>query len=149
MAVPVHIAASRSPQAVPMVEYLVRIQERNQWFHRMAIHPVDGAISVPTEPGLGIDLDGSRIAEICSRTTQTGVRSHIAIMLLTSEVRGLGSENTPRTVGCSQNPLTSGNGPLRREYPQVKRGRYPQQVRRLFRARAHRLTTRMRAMMSP
>jgi L-rhamnonate dehydratase len=89
MAVPVHIAASRSPQAVPIVEYLVRIQERNQWFHRMAIHPVDGAISVPTEPGLGIDLDptGSRIAEICSRTTQTGVRSDIAIMLLTSEVR--------------------------------------------------------------
>jgi L-alanine-DL-glutamate epimerase-like enolase superfamily enzyme len=57
MAVPVHIAASQSPQTVPMVEYLVRIQERNQWFHREILRPVDGSIALPSGPGLGIELD--------------------------------------------------------------------------------------------
>jgi L-rhamnonate dehydratase len=61
MAVPVHIAASQSPQTVPMVEYLVRIQERNQWFHRTILRPVDGDIPLPTEPGLGIDLDPEKV----------------------------------------------------------------------------------------
>lgn len=61
MAVPVHVAASRSPQTVPMVEYLVRIQERNQWFHRAGLHPVDGSIALPSEPGLGIELDPEKI----------------------------------------------------------------------------------------
>lgn len=62
MAVPVHIAASQSPQTVPMVEYLVRIQDRNQWFHRDALRPVDGAIALPSEPGLGLDLDPEKVA---------------------------------------------------------------------------------------
>jgi L-alanine-DL-glutamate epimerase-like enolase superfamily enzyme len=61
MAVPVHIAASRSPQVVPMVEYLVRIQERNQWFHRTILRPEDGAIAPPSEPGLGLELDPAKI----------------------------------------------------------------------------------------
>lgn len=61
MAVPVHIAASQSPQTVPMVEYLVRIQERNQWFHRTILRPDDGAISLPAEPGLGIEIDPDKV----------------------------------------------------------------------------------------
>jgi len=63
MAVPVHMAASRSPQTVPLVEYLVRIQERNQWFHRTMLRPVDGAIALPSEPGLGIELDPDKVVE--------------------------------------------------------------------------------------
>jgi len=61
MAVPLHIAAALSPQTVPMLEYLVQIQERNQWFHRTILRPVDGAIPVPTEPGLGIELDPRKV----------------------------------------------------------------------------------------
>jgi len=61
MAVPVHIAASQSPQVVPMVEYLVRIQERNQWFHRTILRPVEGAIPLPSEPGLGIEIDPEKV----------------------------------------------------------------------------------------
>ncbi len=64
MAVPVHVAASQSPQTVPMVEYLVRIQERNQWFHRTILRPVDGAIALPSEPGLGIELDPDKTGAI-------------------------------------------------------------------------------------
>jgi L-alanine-DL-glutamate epimerase-like enolase superfamily enzyme len=63
MSVPVHVAASQSPQVVPMVEYLVRIQERNQWFHRSPLVPVRGSIELPTEPGLGIELDDDKIDE--------------------------------------------------------------------------------------
>ena len=59
--VPLHIAASQSPQVVPMVEYLVRIQERNQFFHRTIHRPVDGMLELPAEPGLGLDLDDSKV----------------------------------------------------------------------------------------
>lgn len=61
--VPLHIAASQSPQTVPMIEYLVRIQERNQWFHQTIYRPVQGALDLPTAPGLGIDLDPSKTAD--------------------------------------------------------------------------------------
>jgi L-alanine-DL-glutamate epimerase-like enolase superfamily enzyme len=62
MPVPVHLAAARSPQTIPMVEYLVKIQERAQWFHRTPLHPVDGAIALPTAPGLGIELDPDKVS---------------------------------------------------------------------------------------
>jgi len=56
-----HVAASQSPQTVPMVEYLVLIQERNQYFHRSIYRPEGGAIALPTAAGLGIDLDPAKI----------------------------------------------------------------------------------------
>ncbi len=61
MAVPVHIAASQSPQTVPMVEYLVRIQERNQFFHRTILRPEGGSIALPTDAGLGIEIDPAKV----------------------------------------------------------------------------------------
>jgi L-rhamnonate dehydratase len=57
---PLHLAASQSPQVVPMIEYLVRIQDRNQFFHRTIYRPVAGGLALPTTPGLGIDLDPSK-----------------------------------------------------------------------------------------
>jgi L-alanine-DL-glutamate epimerase-like enolase superfamily enzyme len=60
IAVPLHVAASQSPQVVPMIEYLVNIQERNQFFHVTIHRPVDGVLELPTAPGLGIDLDPSK-----------------------------------------------------------------------------------------
>jgi L-alanine-DL-glutamate epimerase-like enolase superfamily enzyme len=60
IAVPLHVAASQSPQVVPMIEYLVNIQERNQFFHATIHRPLDGALDLPTAPGLGIDLDPSK-----------------------------------------------------------------------------------------
>ena len=58
-----HIAACQSPQTVPMVEYLIRIQERNQHFHQTIYRPVDGALALPNDPGLGIDLDPGKIVD--------------------------------------------------------------------------------------
>jgi L-rhamnonate dehydratase len=61
--VPLHVAASQSPQVVPMIEYLVRIQDRNQFFHETIYRPVDGALELPTAPGLGIELDPAKIED--------------------------------------------------------------------------------------
>ena len=61
--VPLHIAAAHSPQVVPMIEYLVQIQERNQFFHETIYRPVDGALDLPTAPGLGIDLDPLKVED--------------------------------------------------------------------------------------
>jgi L-rhamnonate dehydratase len=63
IAVPLHVAASQSPQVVPMIEYLVNIQERNQFFHTTIHRPVNGALELPTAPGIGIDVDPSKVAE--------------------------------------------------------------------------------------
>jgi L-rhamnonate dehydratase len=60
IAVSLHVAASQSPQVVPMIEYLVNIQERNQFFQATILRPIDGALELPTAPGLGIDLDPSK-----------------------------------------------------------------------------------------
>jgi len=57
-----HIAAAQSPQTVPMVEYLIRVQEWTQHFQRTVYRPEDGALALPSEPGLGIDLDPGKIA---------------------------------------------------------------------------------------
>jgi L-rhamnonate dehydratase len=56
-----HVAASQSPQTVPMVEYLGRVQQRNQHFHKTIYRPVEGALALPTDPGLGIDLNPAKI----------------------------------------------------------------------------------------
>jgi L-rhamnonate dehydratase len=58
-----HIAASQSPQTVPMVEYLVRVQEWTQHFQRTVYRPAGGALALPDGPGLGIDLDPGKIAK--------------------------------------------------------------------------------------
>jgi L-alanine-DL-glutamate epimerase-like enolase superfamily enzyme len=57
----IHIAASQPPQVVPMVEYLVRVQEWTQHFQRVIRRPVGGNFELPTDPGLGIDLDPDRV----------------------------------------------------------------------------------------
>jgi L-alanine-DL-glutamate epimerase-like enolase superfamily enzyme len=61
--VPLHVAASQSPQTVPMIEYLVRIQDRNQHFHETIYRPVEGMLELPTAPGLGIELDEAKVLE--------------------------------------------------------------------------------------
>jgi L-rhamnonate dehydratase len=58
-----HVAASQTPQTVPMVEYLIRVQEWTQHFQQTAYRPTDGAFALPTGPGLGLDLDPGKIAK--------------------------------------------------------------------------------------
>jgi L-alanine-DL-glutamate epimerase-like enolase superfamily enzyme len=56
-----HVAGAQSPAAVPRVEYLVRAQETKQYFHRVIYRPEKGDVTLPTLPGLGIELDDAKI----------------------------------------------------------------------------------------
>lgn len=56
-----HVAAAQSPQAVPMVEYLIRHQPAKQFFHNPIYEPFEGAVALPDLPGLGIVLDEAKI----------------------------------------------------------------------------------------
>ena len=56
-----HVAASQSPAAVPMVEYLVNHQPNKQFFQKVEYAPVNGEIALPQLPGLGMDLDDAKI----------------------------------------------------------------------------------------
>ena len=56
-----HVAGASSPAQVPYVEYLVNYQPDKQFFHSPTYEPVDGLVTLPTLPGLGIVLDESKI----------------------------------------------------------------------------------------
>lgn len=63
-----HVAAAQPPTTVPFVEYLVRGQEAKQALHRYIYRPQDGAVELPTLPGLGLVLDDTRIETQRERT---------------------------------------------------------------------------------
>jgi len=56
-----HVVASQAPQLCPMVEYLFRHLDRMQFFHKTVLRPEGGWITLPTAPGLGLELDESKI----------------------------------------------------------------------------------------
>ena len=56
-----HIAAAQPPAVVPMVEFLLRHQANKQFFFYPQYIPVNGKIPLPGLPGLGIELDESKI----------------------------------------------------------------------------------------
>lgn len=58
---PLHIAASQSPATVPYVEYLMRHQPRKQFFQSTMYAPVNGHLTLPDLPGLGLVLDDAKI----------------------------------------------------------------------------------------
>ncbi|MCL4859932.1 MAG: hypothetical protein KJZ93_11025 [Caldilineaceae bacterium] len=56
-----HVAAAQSPAAVPLVEYLLRYQETKQFFHSPIYRPEQGAVALPTLPGLGLVIDEAKV----------------------------------------------------------------------------------------
>jgi L-alanine-DL-glutamate epimerase-like enolase superfamily enzyme len=56
-----HFSFAQPPTLTPLVEYLVKWNVVNQWFLKHPVHPVKGQVLPPTEPGLGMDLDGDKI----------------------------------------------------------------------------------------
>jgi L-alanine-DL-glutamate epimerase-like enolase superfamily enzyme len=57
----VHVIASQPPTTFPMAEFLLMAQPAKQHFHTTYLQPEGGSISLPTAPGLGIELDESKI----------------------------------------------------------------------------------------
>ncbi|MCX7014630.1 MAG: mandelate racemase, partial [Candidatus Sumerlaeota bacterium] len=56
-----HVVASQSPGLCPKLEFLLRHLERMQFFQKTILRPENGWLPLPTAPGLGIDLDESKI----------------------------------------------------------------------------------------
>ena len=53
--------AAQSPTLCPILEYLIKWNEIHQFFFLNPLKPVDGMISVPVRPGMGIELDEAKI----------------------------------------------------------------------------------------
>lgn len=59
-----HVVAAQPPSVCPMVEYLFYSHlDRMQYFHRNVLRPEKGWLQLPTQPGLGLELDEDKIAE--------------------------------------------------------------------------------------
>jgi L-rhamnonate dehydratase len=58
-----HLAGALPASVVPEVEFLVCAQPTKQYFHAPYREPVDGDLSLPEEPGLGIALDDSKVVD--------------------------------------------------------------------------------------
>jgi L-alanine-DL-glutamate epimerase-like enolase superfamily enzyme len=56
-----HVAGAQSPEAVPMVEYLIQWQPQKQYFCWAQFEPQEGLVALPDLPGLGLALDPDKI----------------------------------------------------------------------------------------
>ena len=64
----VHLLAAQPPAVCPILEYLIKWNEVNQFFLKDPIRPEGGVVALPTAPGLGIELDESKIEAQCELT---------------------------------------------------------------------------------
>lgn len=58
----IQVLAAQPESICPWLEYLVKWNEEHQFFYRHPIRPVGGVVKLPTAPGLGVDIDESKIA---------------------------------------------------------------------------------------
>ncbi len=56
-----HFSFAQPATLTPMIEYLVKWNTIHQWFLAHPVHPVDGKVTPPNRPGLGMDLDENKI----------------------------------------------------------------------------------------
>jgi L-alanine-DL-glutamate epimerase-like enolase superfamily enzyme len=53
--------AAQPPTLCPILEYLIKWNQIHQYFFANPLKPVDGMISVPTDAGMGVELDEAKI----------------------------------------------------------------------------------------
>jgi len=61
VAAAIQVVAAQPERVCPLVEFLPRHLYRMQHFHRFPVVPTAGHVSPPEQPGLGLELDESRI----------------------------------------------------------------------------------------
>ena len=59
----VQLIASQPAGLFPMVEYLVQWNVVSQFFWQTPVLPLNGEVAVPDRPGIGVDLDESKMTE--------------------------------------------------------------------------------------
>ena len=58
----VQLSAALPPTEVPYVEVLIKWNQILQFFYKEPVLPVNGSITVPTGPGMGVEIDRAKIA---------------------------------------------------------------------------------------
>ena len=58
-----HFIAAQSPTLCPILEYLVKWNQIHQHFLLNPLEPVNGTITMPTRPGMGLALDPAKIEQ--------------------------------------------------------------------------------------
>ena len=57
----VHLILSQPAVTCPLIEYLVKWNEIHQYFFKEPLKPVNGMVTVPQGPGMGMELDPAKI----------------------------------------------------------------------------------------
>jgi L-alanine-DL-glutamate epimerase-like enolase superfamily enzyme len=57
----VHLTAALPTVSVPLVEYLVKWNAIHQFFWKDPLVPVNGSVTVPKGPGLGMEIDEAKV----------------------------------------------------------------------------------------
>ena len=57
----VHLLFSQPPTTCPLLEFLIKWNEVGQFFYKRPVRPVNGFVTPPEGPGLGVELDESKI----------------------------------------------------------------------------------------
>jgi L-alanine-DL-glutamate epimerase-like enolase superfamily enzyme len=60
----VHLIASQPVTTCPLLEYLIKWNAIHQFYLKNPIVPVNGEVTLPTEPGIGMELDESKIQDM-------------------------------------------------------------------------------------
>jgi L-alanine-DL-glutamate epimerase-like enolase superfamily enzyme len=58
----VQLSAALPPSEAPYVEFLVKWNRILQFFYREPVVPVNGVVTVPERPGMGVEIDPAKIA---------------------------------------------------------------------------------------
>jgi L-alanine-DL-glutamate epimerase-like enolase superfamily enzyme len=58
-----HLIASQPVSTCPLLEYLIKWNEVHQFFLKSPLKPDNGVVRLPDTPGIGMDLDDSKIDE--------------------------------------------------------------------------------------
>ena len=56
-----HVVASQPPGTCPLLEYLLKWGAHNQWFLTHPVSIANGMTALPSQPGIGMDLDEAKI----------------------------------------------------------------------------------------
>jgi L-alanine-DL-glutamate epimerase-like enolase superfamily enzyme len=59
----IQLSVALPPTEVPYIEFLVKWNQILQHFYKNPVLPVDGYITVPTTPGMGVELDETKVEE--------------------------------------------------------------------------------------
>lgn len=57
----IHMSCAYPSSVIPIAEYLMLVAEASQFFLKKVCRPVNGYFELPTEPGIGLELDESKI----------------------------------------------------------------------------------------